>query len=1136
MVKLYNSTLNSLSEIELVMMKEHISNVNRILRPGLTSLNWTSLRIPAFAANGNRIIENFRATLKEIRKHSSALEQIIKQIECQSLINAEDFCVDGVRSLNFVKFCNTVERKINEKIVGLAQEYQSIHPLILKVEMVVTESNEGSSIQLTSYYTYWEGRTYNAIVQVLLRSFTSLLCILRVSDKNSPHCLINAQLNEKDIMLDPSQKDLINKIHRCIYLIPESMKQIRRWMNGTCIETRSMHSFYDGILQNPAVELYIRRLKQEVSNMLEEVEAYLEKWRTWGDKHDIWLQIDAFSDSNLPIAFYEAKIEYFSNLPVCLEQEMCFKEDIPWEKKIHFLIVDFSNVASGMTDLAIQRKKYIGDMFHTTAKRELDSVTKTIKSSNDRLTEGEPATQNELKLLMNGISQIIYSSMDMELRCDDIKERYESLRSHEIYVSQEEIIAAFSVASHWQNLVVNAKTRDLRLLDIKKKFIESTHVRCVEFAEMTQTNKVNFREHGPGSSSINLERGLELVNEWEILINEMNSKKKELLESQDLFGLDLSSYPELNIIETEMKDLKHIYSVFESLKEIESSQDSCLWDDVDHYLLTNSVNALELLIKDNSSFTFRCVQERVLSFKEALPLLKKLKDHGIKPRHWEELAEVSNVKIDSSISDMTFGTVLIMNLCQYPIEVDKVINKAMHENKIESILKDIELFWATCNLITKRYGVNTNNEYILQSTDELILQLEDHLLNLTTLFGSKYVDIFRSQVKKWEKHLNLIAECLKVWFLLQQKWIYLERIFDRTGDIRIQLPNAANAFDDTSKAFQSIMNATNEEPNVLRACCTERRFEILQDLYANLEFCQKLLSDYLNVKRNAFARFFFISDDELISIMGSSDPTNIQPHLLKLFQNCKDLLFYDNQKQVVGMVSSESESFTFTNPVSIDGPIEDWMTMVENEMKYSLWHRTKDSIFWYAKKKRYDWIVDREILGMNTISGTQIWWTFEVEDAFLQFSNGEKKALRDLETKFNDQLTELVAMVCSPLEHVVRKKVNTLLIIDVHARDIVSSFVSESILSAKQFEWESQLKFYWDREEDDCIIKQCNGKFRYGYEYMGLGSRLVITPLTDRCYMTLTQALTMCLGGSPIGPAGTGKVLIVVGCVFLNSF
>lgn len=104
-----------------------------------------------------------------------------------------------------------------------------------------------------------------------------------------------------------------------------------------------------------------------------------------------------------------------------------------------------------------------------------------------------------------------------------------------------------------------------------------------------------------------------------------------------------------------------------------------------------------------------------------------------------------------------------------------------------------------------------------------------------------------------------------------------------------------------------------------------------------------------------------------------------------------------------------------------------------------------------------------------------------------------------------------------------RKKVNTLLIIDVHARDIVDGFVRESILNAKEFAWESQLRFYWDRDVDDCIIRQCTGQFSYGYEYMGMNGRLVITPLTDRCYMTLTQALTFKLGGAPAGPAGTGK-------------
>jgi len=101
--------------------------------------------------------------------------------------------------------------------------------------------------------------------------------------------------------------------------------------------------------------------------------------------------------------------------------------------------------------------------------------------------------------------------------------------------------------------------------------------------------------------------------------------------------------------------------------------------------------------------------------------------------------------------------------------------------------------------------------------------------------------------------------------------------------------------------------------------------------------------------------------------------------------------------------------------------------------------------------------------------------------------------------------------------------VNTLIILDVHARDIVDRFVRDSILSAKAFDWESQLRFYWDLKQDDIAIRQCTGAFHYCYEYQGLNGRLVITPLTDRCVMTLTTALTFKLGGAPAGPAGTGK-------------
>ena len=60
-------------------------------------------------------------------------------------------------------------------------------------------------------------------------------------------------------------------------------------------------------------------------------------------------------------------------------------------------------------------------------------------------------------------------------------------------------------------------------------------------------------------------------------------------------------------------------------------------------------------------------------------------------------------------------------------------------------------------------------------------------------------------------------------------------------------------------------------------------------------------------------------------------------------------------------------------------------------------------------------------------------------------------------------------------------------------------------MDAREFEWESQLRFYWEKEPDELVIKQCTGAFGYGYEYMGLNGRLVITPLTDRIYLTITQ-------------------------------
>ena len=106
----------------------------------------------------------------------------------------------------------------------------------------------------------------------------------------------------------------------------------------------------------------------------------------------------------------------------------------------------------------------------------------------------------------------------------------------------------------------------------------------------------------------------------------------------------------------------------------------------------------------------------------------------------------------------------------------------------------------------------------------------------------------------------------------------------------MQLPEEAKKFDKINKEFKSIMKTTHEHPVVVQAA-TEKEFDSLTEMGDRLDKCQKSLTDYLDTKRNAFSRFYFISDDELLSVLGSSDPTSIQVHMLKLFDNVKELKF-----------------------------------------------------------------------------------------------------------------------------------------------------------------------------------------------------------------------------------------------------
>jgi dynein heavy chain len=284
----------------------------------------------------------------------------------------------------------------------------------------------------------------------------------------------------------------------------------------------------------------------------------------------------------------------------------------------------------------------------------------------------------------------------------------------------------------------------------------------------------------------------------------------------------------------------------------------------------------------------------------------------------------------------------------------------------------------------------------------------------------------------------------------------------------------------------------------------------------------KNLEDYLETKRMAFPRFYFLSNDELLEILSQTKNVQaVQPHMAKCFDGIRKLDFGEEPKSIdiFAMISGEGEKVSLGKNLKARGTVEVWLTLVEQHMLAQLRKLGKEAYRSYHDIVRTVWVLDNPAQLVVTVS--QIHWVAKLEKCLKHKAPAE--ALRDFLNDNVLQLEELTSLVRSDLSPLQRKVVVPLMTVDVHARDIVDNMMVDGVTAVSDFGWQMQLRFYWDVINDEVTIAQTNATFKYGYEYLGAQPRLVVTPMTDRCFMTLSGALHLKFGGAPAGPAGTGK-------------
>jgi dynein heavy chain len=352
----------------------------------------------------------------------------------------------------------------------------------------------------------------------------------------------------------------------------------------------------------------------------------------------------------------------------------------------------------------------------------------------------------------------------------------------------------------------------------------------------------------------------------------------------------------------------------------------------------------------------------------------------------------------------------------------------------------------------------------------------------------------------------------------------------------------------------------------------------LRNANETLAKTQKRVEDHLETKRQAFPRFCFLSNDELLEILAQArNPMAVQPHLIKCFDCIKKLDFApsDVALDITTMISSEGEIVPFIKPVRTRGAVEEWLCRVEDAMAATL-HKLLREAHLDAPQtsmERLGWC--RRHPSQLVLTAAQIGWCEAVVGAFEAPEAARLGALEGVLETARSQLADLAREVSGDLPHLLRRTLVALITSDVHARDITEIMVDEKVSSQHSFTWQMQLRFEWSSDAQkplprdglkkrasgylepsemgsasapateteavghstaggagasfkslgggSCIVQQASSTMAYGFEYEGVPTRLVVTPLTDRCWMTLSGALHLSLGGAPAGPAGTGK-------------
>ena len=1005
-------------------------------------------------------------------------------------------------------------------------------------EMFLQLEREGyDSNSQMAWRLHWDHQIYKALEYQYYRG-------LEVITETIPKTVVTVVVRHHRVQFDPP----IEELHMSI------MKTLKSYIN--------IPFSFKGVSESSAVAGFFANIARSTKGVSAQVKAYEQMEQLLNHvSEEMKKMADWLAPSCVTMEVIESSVDELLNDTADWDLNYKILKQISKESDTIGSEMHIDNITISLTRMKTiidSSVKILNEAMQASLKRkarsEKEELEEFLKDAFDTLHATASTVEDIAKSRKNSQLLLTRLSSMVQLR-RRVEEKHKLLRStgsvgndskggsskggSPDYIDMEQL------SSDWDMFTAQLQQQENLLEAQKTQLKVQIEQEQTEISRNVDSLVMKWKESTPKSDVVDAGLLIAQFDDFAEELQDLKAQAEKNTENSSAFGLEVPDFgTKLEHLGKEIENTRTSWSLFAKFCDEKEGFMSRVWlsfrfklHELEDWLqkwykeFDGSVRMKDDLVKLS-------ILKEVKKLRKVMPSLYLCRGDGFEREHWSSLFAITGLsKTPATLETFTLHDLLCDqiydNLLRNELQLQELHTRAHGEVVIREALNQLTIWSLEKRFEISQYDSAASKGHkgitLIKNGQDVLTEISDHQALIASLYTSQWFAPFKEDVSRWDEKMNNLAHIIINLTALQRQWIYLEPVFARNA-----LPSERMRFKRVDESFCTFAARISVDPLVVSLLDIPqlRDSTFIERLIAQLDICQRALSDFLEDKRNIFPRFFFLGDDDLLELLGqASDPLVLQAHLKKLFGGVHGVRFDEVENlegnYIQGVNSIQGEHVMLSEQVKVDEEaIERTLKDLLSSLQFTLSALVRNCLNSSDKSLS-------EYPSQVLCLAEQILFT---RDCYTAISS-DPRSLGKLKSELTAKLGQYTSIDVSN-EKVLQLKIQALILDVIHNLDVIEDLMGNKVKSLDDWFWLKQLRYAHNPEIRDidhdgggaCAnglspvsVEMVQANFQYSFEYQGNAPKLVYTPLTDKCYLTLTQAMALGYGGNPYGPAGTGK-------------